>query len=521
MQTADNKKAETWVVDILQQEIKNQSATPEDKKPEPDKNKSFANPQKEKGIGDRTDKELKKAKEALEQSEKVQKLYDLKNTKIALTSFRDKKEVLTLQIYDELIKESRDESKAKNTFKNLLTIIQRDPVFDRLVIYDKAKGEIVFLKKYFLNLDDLHTQIMEYLVVNYKLESTVQKIEFMINRIAYNNQINSVVIALEALPPAPEKDPLFQIVDYIETPDKIMLYEALELFFKKCSLQIYINEFDRDLTFPNDFCVIFQGSQGIGKTVLIQHFSLPNLYFDSGTLDIRELTTRDGLLKIVGMDIVELGEFRSGQVEKLKALISAIEHTLRQPYARGNTTCTRTVSYLGSTNHLTFLSDPSGNRRFAPFKIASINFDLFRKNAELFHLVRAYYRDWAKSFINENRNNLNAALFNIQPSNPLQSFMLEAREESRIVTVNESLIDEYIEKVKFAVKNNDFINFPKREIEQHFEYYSSPEAALMIYPYGRVPYDFSHIFTETMRNYNFIYTTKQVNSKRNRIWLPE
>lgn len=129
-----------------------------------------------------------------------------------------------------------------------------------------------------------------------------------------------------------------------------------------------------------DDVLVTRGEQGIGKSTAAQRIAeaiLPDSFTDSlGNLD-----SKDSKAAIRGIIIAELGELsvlNKSDLESIKAFVATRSDHFREAYGRGERDYPRTVSFIGTTNHSTFLKDPTGNRRFWPVTLPGpINIDRF------------------------------------------------------------------------------------------------------------------------------------------------
>ena len=123
--------------------------------------------------------------------------------------------------------------------------------------------------------------------------------------------------------------------------------------------------------------LVFQSKQGIFKTSWFKSL-LPKNYsqyiLDGVNLDLAD---KDSVKQAISAWIVELGEldstFRKSDISRLKAFLSKENDSLRLPYDRASSDFQRRTSFCGSVNDERFLIDTTGNRRFIPIKVESIN----------------------------------------------------------------------------------------------------------------------------------------------------
>jgi len=77
--------------------------------------------------------------------------------------------------------------------------------------------------------------------------------------------------------------------------------------------------------------------------------------------------------------VIELGELSSlakSELEEVKAFVSKRDDTFRSAYARKSRTLPRQFILVGTTNHVEFLRDATGNRRFWPVSIKDKRIDV-------------------------------------------------------------------------------------------------------------------------------------------------
>lgn len=128
-----------------------------------------------------------------------------------------------------------------------------------------------------------------------------------------------------------------------------------------------------------DSVLIFEGSQGIGKSQALRALSTFNGqdYFLDSVGDIRN---KDALMAMQGKIIIEMAELaslRKGDNEEIKGFISRQIDEYRPPYGRMTIRRPRYFVLAGTTNEITegYLTDNTGNRRYWPVQCGSIDSD--------------------------------------------------------------------------------------------------------------------------------------------------
>lgn len=125
--------------------------------------------------------------------------------------------------------------------------------------------------------------------------------------------------------------------------------------------------------------LVLQGEQYIGKTRWLQRLGEPVLTRLVKTGHHLDPHNKDSIKIAVSHWITELGELgstmRKSDRDALKAFLSQDVDTMRLPYAAGESIFRRQTAFVGSVNDDTFLSDPTGNTRFWPIPVRSLNAD--------------------------------------------------------------------------------------------------------------------------------------------------
>lgn len=131
-----------------------------------------------------------------------------------------------------------------------------------------------------------------------------------------------------------------------------------------------------------DHVLVLAGPQGAGKTQTARILALEPEYFLGNLPDLRN---KDAALVLSGRWIVELAELsavRRAEVEATKSFITQCEDTYRPPYGRRSVSIPRQCVFIGTTNETLFLRDRTGNRRWWPVSVGTIDLELLRKDVE-------------------------------------------------------------------------------------------------------------------------------------------
>lgn len=113
---------------------------------------------------------------------------------------------------------------------------------------------------------------------------------------------------------------------------------------------------------------------GAGKTRFFRTLCPEHLRAEGVILDPSD---KDSVKTTTGHWLVELGEldgtFNKADIAALKAFLSKQRDDIRLPYARTYSKFPRTTAFMASVNHVNFLVDDTGNRRFWPIRVKDTN----------------------------------------------------------------------------------------------------------------------------------------------------
>ena len=126
----------------------------------------------------------------------------------------------------------------------------------------------------------------------------------------------------------------------------------------------------------NNVILVLIGEQGSYKTTWFNHILPPELrsYFYTKTNANR--MGRDDLLTLAQYGLVcceELDTMRPSELNQLKAAVTMRSIDERAAYAHYHEHRQHIASFCGTGNNVQFHSDPTGNRRWLPFEVESID----------------------------------------------------------------------------------------------------------------------------------------------------
>ena len=122
----------------------------------------------------------------------------------------------------------------------------------------------------------------------------------------------------------------------------------------------------------NHEILVLIGNQGSYKTTWFQHLLPPELRDYFYTKSNASRMSRDDLLTLTQYALIcceELDTMRPAELNQLKAAVTMKTVDERAAYAHYHEHRTHIASFCGTGNHVQFLNDPTGNRRWLPFEV--------------------------------------------------------------------------------------------------------------------------------------------------------
>ena len=173
---------------------------------------------------------------------------------------------------------------------------------------------------------------------------------------------------------SPEADSsLFTLPSSLPSQEADSSFFTLRSSLKKWLVGMVAGWISEDVV--NNVILVFIGEQGAYKTTWFNYLLPPQLkqYFYTKTNANR--MTRDDLLTLAQYGLVcceELDTMRPAELNQLKAAVTMPSIDERAAYAHFHEHRKHIASFCGTGNNVSFLSDPTGNRRWLPFEVESI-----------------------------------------------------------------------------------------------------------------------------------------------------
>ena len=144
----------------------------------------------------------------------------------------------------------------------------------------------------------------------------------------------------------------------------------------------------------NHQVLVLIGKQGIFKTTWLEHLIPPHLRAYACKLANSNDLNKDERLRIAEFGLISLDEIDSmnnRELNQLKSVITATDVNERAAYAYTKERRVRLASFCASGNRRDFLTDITGNRRWLPFEVESIQNPFYT----ILPYERIYAQAWA------------------------------------------------------------------------------------------------------------------------------
>ena len=179
---------------------------------------------------------------------------------------------------------------------------------------------------------------------------------------------------LEHLPPWDGQDYLMELSLSVSVKGEVEEQMRFAQYLKKWLVGMVAAWVDDAVV--NNVILVLIGEQGSYKTTWFHYLLPPELrqYFYTKTNSGR--MGRDDLLTLAQYGLVcceELDTMRPSELNQLKAAVTMPSVDERAAYAHYHEHRQHIASFCGTGNNVQFLSDPTGNRRWLPFEVESID----------------------------------------------------------------------------------------------------------------------------------------------------
>ena len=211
----------------------------------------------------------------------------------------------------------------------------------------------------------------------------------------------------------------------------------------------------------NHQVLVLIGRQGIYKTTWLEHLLPPHLRAYACKLANSNDLNKDERLRIAEFGLISLDEIDSmnnRELNQLKSVITASDVNERAAYAYTKERRVRLASFCASGNRRDFLTDITGNRRWLPFEVESIQNPFFTTLP--YELM--YAQAWALA-----QDPLFGYWFDLNEIEVLEQHNQHFRDESN----EEQLLDVYFAVPSTEASNAKFLT--TAEISEKLIYYGN------------------------------------------------
>lgn len=188
----------------------------------------------------------------------------------------------------------------------------------------------------------------------------------------YTPFFNPFVSYMEELPAWDRTtDPIARLAAGVHVKDD---QELFGIYFKKWLVATVASLLDPKVV--NHEILVFIGKQGIYKTTWMQRLLPTELQRYFYVKSNNQRVSKDDLFTLTEFALVcleELEEMTSAQVSQLKAITAMKVVNERAAYGHFKESRPHIASFCGTSNNTSFLNDLSGNRRWLPFEVESID----------------------------------------------------------------------------------------------------------------------------------------------------
>ena len=218
----------------------------------------------------------------------------------------------------------------------------------------------------------------------------------------------------------------------------------------------------------NHQVLVLIGKQGIFKTTWLEHLIPPHLRAYACKLANSNDLNKDERLRIAEFGLISLDEIDSmnnRELNQLKSVITATDVNERAAYAYTKERRVRLASFCASGNRRDFLTDITGNRRWLPFEVESIQNPFYA----IMPYEQMYAQAWALA-----QDPLFSYWFDLDEIEVLEKHNQHFRDESN----EEQLVDVYFAVPAEGASNTKFLT--TAEISERLIYYGNIKRPLSL-----------------------------------------
>lgn len=319
----------------------------------------------------------------------------------------------------------------KRTLLNLDRIVKRDPWFRRRLRYS-GLAEVVEWEGARMRDEDV-TRIRLAVARTYGVEYGAESMQSILTETARQLTYHPVVRYLKSL--LWDEEPRIDtfLSRYLGVEDSPLVRSISRRWFISCVARAFGKG---EKPVKVDTVLILAGPQGARKSTAFRVLA-GDEWFSDTALDLRNKDAYQAIRGVWIYELAELAATRPRDAETVKAFLSAPTDRYRPPYGRNVVESHRQCVFVGTTNEATFLSDPTGARRFWPVTVGQIDIEAIKHDRPLLwaEAVEAYRKGEVWWLDREEDHALNEAQEQYQHDDPwtvfVDAWMLDAVNRGR------------------------------------------------------------------------------------------
>ena len=222
----------------------------------------------------------------------------------------------------------------------------------------------------------------------------------------FDRELNSDAVPLfrpveeyfDALPPWDGQDHIAALAARVHTTTSADLFETC---FRKWLTGMAASWLDPQVLNQNILTLI--GGQGLYKSTFFRRLLPPELaryFMAKGNSTYVSKDDKLAVSSYLLIDFEEIDSMKDADLNAVKALVTTEVIAERAAYARNRENRPHLASFCATGNNRSFLTDLTGNRRWLPFEVQSIDspydhpVDYEQLYAQALHLIRSGYQYW-------------------------------------------------------------------------------------------------------------------------------
>lgn len=363
--------------------------------------------------------------------------------------------------------------------KNVRLVLENDPKVNGRISYNAFANKVEKTSPLGLGNDnhnisvwqddDTRSLLMFFSEYPYNVELSKEMVENAVRLVAKQNPFHPVQEYIQNQKWDGKKriDTLF--IDLLEAEDNSYTRAVTRLWFIGAVKRIF------EPACKFDYVPILEGSQGVGKSTLIQ--KLANDWY---TNDLKDFHSQESLMIIHGstwiVELDELSSFKKSEVEEIKKFVSSTTDDYKEPYAHHPVRRERHIVMIGTTNQEEYLKDITGDRRFLPIPCKKKYEQADKRIFEPYFSQTFVPQLWAEAYELYElgfKNDKNPLILSDTTREQARNMQNQAREKTLVETATE----EFINELKVPT---DFYNFGKQNQQNYVnQYFNSDESAII------------------------------------------